>query len=84
MEKRPGRPLSVPMQREFGQRLREARLAAGLTQQELASRISMQPSHLSEIESGQQNVTLRSMVALAHALGLQLQVLLAPAPRKKS
>jgi transcriptional regulator with XRE-family HTH domain len=84
MEKRPGPALSVPMQREFGQRLREARIAAGLTQQELASRIGMQPSHLSEIESGQQNVTMRSMAALAHALGLQLQVLLAPAPRKKS
>ena len=72
------------MQREFGQRLREARIAAGITQQELASRIGMQRSHLSEIESGQQNVTLRSMTALAQALGLQIQVLLAPAPRKKS
>jgi transcriptional regulator with XRE-family HTH domain len=84
MDKRPGRPLFVPMQREFGQRLREARIAAGITQQELASRIGMQRSHLSEIESGQQNVTLRSMTALAQALGLQIQVLLAPVPRKKS
>jgi transcriptional regulator with XRE-family HTH domain len=83
---RPGAKPQLPaeVQRDFGQRLREARIAADLTLAELADRTGMQPSNISEIENGLRNVTVETMSKLATAVGLEIKILLAPArPRKR-
>ena len=57
------------VQREFGQRLKEARIAADLTLAELAERTGTQRSYISEIEHGHRNATIETMSKLAAAIG---------------
>jgi transcriptional regulator with XRE-family HTH domain len=75
--------VSPEVRRQFGRRLREARIAAELTLAELAERTGTQRSNISEIENGLRNVTIETMSKLAAAVGLELKILLEPAPRKK-
>ncbi len=64
----------------LGERLRDLRERAGLSQRELAQRAGIAPSTLSEIESGAYIPNLRVTVALAEALGVPLESLLRPQP----
>lgn len=64
--------------RLFGENVRKERLARGLTQQELAGRLEMERSYLSELERGRRNPTVRVLGALAQALGVELWELLKP------
>ena len=50
--------------------VRAARESAGMLQFELAERIGLNQQRVSLIEAGKQNVTLKTIVALATALGL--------------
>jgi transcriptional regulator with XRE-family HTH domain len=60
----------------FGANFREARLKAALTQVEVAAQTGFQQSYLSEIESGQKNLTLSTMVILARVVGTDVRTLL--------
>lgn len=60
----------------FGKRVRERRLALGLTQQELADRAGLHRSYIGEIELGRRNVTLKSAVKIAKALQVDVASLL--------
>jgi transcriptional regulator with XRE-family HTH domain len=62
----------------FGRRLRELRLARGLSQEELAFRSGLDRTYVSQAEQGRRNTTLLTMQKLAGALGIQLTELLAP------
>lgn len=62
----------------FGQNVRKERLARGLTQQELAGRLEMERSYLSELERGRRNPTVRVLGALAQVLGVEPWELLKP------
>ena len=53
-----------------------ARLEAGISQQELANRIGTQKPNISRIESGQQNISVDTMLKIASALGKELTVAL--------
>ena len=64
--------------RLFGENVRKERLARGLTQQELAGRLEMERSYLSELERGRRNPTVRVLGALAQALGVEPWELLKP------
>ena len=64
--------------RLFGENVRKERLARGLTQQELAGRLEMERSYLSELERGRRNPTVRVLGALAQALGVEPRELLKP------
>ena len=55
----------------FGENVRKERLARGWTQQELAGRLEMERSYLSELERGRRNPSVRVLGALAQALGVQ-------------
>ena len=61
------------------QRLREARLAAGLSLRELARRLNVSASLLSQIENGKSDPSVSSLYALVSELGLSLDALLEPA-----
>ncbi len=55
----------------FGERLRDHRRAAGLTQEELAEQAGLSPRSISELERGGAHIPRRDTVALlARALGL--------------
>jgi transcriptional regulator with XRE-family HTH domain len=55
-------------QRAFGQRIRQLRLAAGLTQEDLSERCGLFRTYMSRIETGQANPTLTMIHALATSL----------------
>ena len=57
---------------ELGQRIREARLAAGLSQAELASRIRLERSALVKIETGDRKVSALELLRLSEVLELPL------------
>src|ERR1700720_2785335 len=67
----PNRPAApkdeVPeeLQVVFGENLKAARLKCGLKQSELAERTGLTQQYLSLIETGHQNLTLKTMMALA-------------------
>lgn len=59
----------------FGDRIRELRLARGVTQDELSERVGVFRTYMSRIETGVANPTLTLVQALADALGLTLSEL---------
>jgi transcriptional regulator with XRE-family HTH domain len=60
---------------EFGKRLRELRIRAGLTQNELASIVGVAPSYLSKVETGSKDPPSRKVLPrLADALGIDLKL----------
>jgi transcriptional regulator with XRE-family HTH domain len=62
-------------QRNFGQRVRELRRAAGLTQEDLADRCGLFRTYMSRVETGQANPTLSMIHALAASLGVPVAAL---------
>lgn len=64
----------------FGERLKEARLAAGVTQIELSQRTKIPAGEISSIEGGDAHITLDTMVLLADAVGAEAWDLVRPPP----
>jgi len=60
------------------QRLRDARMAAGLSLRELGRRLGVSASLLSQIENGKSDPSVSSLYALVTELGLSLDALLEP------
>ncbi len=54
--------------KKLGDRIRELRKAAGITQEELGERASLNYKFIGELERGRVNVSLDSLVKLASAL----------------
>ena len=59
----------------IGRRIREVRIAKGLTQEQVAPKLPITQSHLSAIERGKAAVGLR-LVRLARAMGVEPKELL--------
>ncbi|RJP24026.1 MAG: XRE family transcriptional regulator [Candidatus Abyssobacteria bacterium SURF_5] len=62
---------------KIGVILREARLSAGLTQEELARRIGTKKTAISRIENHAEDVKLSTLKKTASALGKKLEVKIA-------
>jgi transcriptional regulator with XRE-family HTH domain len=60
----------------FGAKVRERRLAAGLSQEALAERAGLHRNYVGSLERGERNVALVNIYALAKALGLHPRQLL--------
>lgn len=73
---------SVPLAAAFGQVIREARLKAGITQEELAHRSKLHRTYVGYIENGKQSPTLDVVAALAVALEMSAQALIAAAEER--
>jgi transcriptional regulator with XRE-family HTH domain len=56
----------------FGRRVRELRLARGLSQEELAFKAGVHRTYLGSIERGERNPALKNIVAIAAALDVSL------------
>lgn len=78
LQKRPSGPRAASSPRDgrdpdliaFGIRLRACRKAVGMTQEDLAFAANLHWTYVSQIERGMRNLTYKSIVHLAHGLGL--------------
>jgi transcriptional regulator with XRE-family HTH domain len=61
----------------FGLRVRERRLAKGLSQEAFAAAAGLDRTYISGIERGKRNVSLRNIEILAKALGASISELTA-------
>lgn len=68
----------MDVREQFGHLLKDARMAKGLTQEELAFRAGMSVPYLSEIERGRSSPSLTMLVDLAVALEIHLADLVRP------
>src|SRR5580704_1025560 len=66
---------------QFGRQFRAARKDAGLTQQEIAERVGLTRTSITNIERGIQHISLRQLYLLAAAVGLHPAQLL-PLPEE--
>ena len=69
--------------RDFGLRVREAREAAGLTQEELAHRAGFHRTAISLIETAARSSTLETVERLARALRVEPASLIPPLRRSR-
>ena len=60
----------------LGRQIRELRLKAGLTQEQLAERADLHPTYLGAVERGERNLSLKNLDRLAEALHVPLHSLL--------
>lgn len=60
----------------FGKRLRQLRLAAGLSQEALADEAGLDRTYVSSCERGHRNISLENLCRLAVALGVKTEELL--------
>lgn len=61
---------------EFGRRLRAARLASGITQEDLSRRANLSQNQVGMIENGKREPLLSTALAIAAALGVPLTSLI--------
>ena len=69
-------PPPLPPKVAFGLRLRELRIAAGLSQEGLGDLANLDRTYISSCERGRRNVTLEAIHKLAEALKVAPKVLL--------
>jgi len=62
---------------EFGRRVRSHRKSASLTQEQLAERAELHWTYVGQVERGQANLTLHSIVVIAAALDVDPSELVA-------
>lgn len=61
-------PQAVKWKREFGERVRELRLEAGLSQEQLAHKAEVHRTYIGSVERGEQNASLVLIYMIALAL----------------
>lgn len=61
---------------QIGQRIRRCRKAQGLSQEQLAERVWISPTHMSHIETGNTRLSLPVLVDIARVLDVQTDELL--------
>lgn len=55
----------------FGFNTKVERMKLGLTQAQLAEKLNIHEKHICKIETGKQNVTLKTIAKIANALGIE-------------
>jgi len=64
--------------KELGLHIRNVRKSLGIQQAQLAKSIGMDPTNLAKVERGERNLTLDTVVRIAHGLDARLDVKLVP------
>lgn len=60
----------------FGARIRQVRLAKGLTQKDVAYGVGLDPNYIGLIERGQRNPSFTSILKIAKSLGVTVAELI--------
>ena len=60
----------VPIEKAFGESVRNRRIMLNLSQEALAGGCSLHRTYISSVERGERNVSLINIVAIAKALGV--------------
>ncbi len=68
--------------KQFGERVKQARLESGLTQAQLAAAARVGPNYVPRIERGEMTPSVDAAFRLAQALGVAVDDLCAPPPRR--
>lgn len=55
---------------DFGRRVRDERIAQGLSQEDLANECDLHRTYIGSVERGERNVSLLNILIIAQALGL--------------
>ncbi|MCE9621235.1 MAG: helix-turn-helix domain-containing protein [Actinomycetia bacterium] len=71
----PRRPTNRALAESLGQRLRNARLAAGLSQERLAELASINRTYVGDIEHGRVSITVDMLLSVTRALGTTMATL---------
>lgn len=66
---------SLDITEKFGTRVRERRMALGLSQEAFAGKCGLDRTYVSGIERGKRNVSLRNIEIIAKALGISISEL---------
>jgi transcriptional regulator with XRE-family HTH domain len=66
----------------LGNELRKARIAAGLTQEELAFRAKVSRNYVSLLELNEKSPTVQTLIRVCNALQIKASALIARAERK--
>jgi transcriptional regulator with XRE-family HTH domain len=69
-------PRRTDITRRFGNRVRELRQRAGLSQEAFAAKCDLDRTYISGIERGLRNVALRNIESIADALGISASELM--------
>jgi transcriptional regulator with XRE-family HTH domain len=77
-DQRPAKEMPAPGQ--IGRRLREARMARGISLREMARRIGVSPTFVSQVERGKANPSVGTLYAFAMELGASLDELTSEHP----
>lgn len=70
--------MSEDVRRMVGTNIKRLRLAAKITQAELAARMGVDRAYVSGLELGQRNPTIVSLWHVSQALGVQIQQFFVP------
>ena len=68
---------------DFGAQVFRLRKELGLTQMELSEKAGLHATYVGSVENGERNVALVNVYAIAQALGVGIDVLLPPVPRRR-
>ncbi len=60
----------------FGRRVRERRMALGVSQEEFAAKCDLDRTYISDIERGKRNLGLRNIEVIARTLGASISELM--------
>ena len=69
-------PSKPPYRRIIGEQIRTYRKKAGLTQEKLAEKADLHHNFIGEVERGNQDISLGSLVKVANALGIRVSELI--------
>ena len=71
----------MDIRKTVGANIRRYRIAAGVSQEELAARMGVDQGYVSRLEAGQRNPTITTIGSAAEALGIPAENLLVSASR---
>lgn len=68
--------IPIEIIKQFGRNIKAERCRIGLSQEDLAAKMNVNPQYISKIERGLQNMSLKKIIELTNFLGADLKDIL--------
>ncbi len=62
----------MDIKKKIGQRVKELRKQAGISQEELAFKANLDRTYINSVENGRRNISIRNIEKIANALSINL------------